>query len=106
MTDSLSTSNASQASSEEKVNISVEIDRELLDQISHLTGDPSKVVEVALRQWLRGDRRYEDDLVRHLPRNPKVPPKGSGMTNPDQIVIYAARILSRRICGLRPDMGG
>jgi hypothetical protein len=76
MTESLPASNASQASSAEKVNISVDIDRELLDQISHLTGDPSKVVEVALRQWLRGDRRYEDDLVRHLPRNPKVPPKG------------------------------
>lgn len=60
----------------DKVNISVDIDRELLDQISHLTGDPGKVVEVALRQWLRGDRRYEDDLVRSLPRNPKVPPKG------------------------------
>ena len=62
--------------SADKVNISVDIDRELLDQISHLTGDPGKVVEVALRQWLRGDRRYEDDLVRSLPRNPKVPPKG------------------------------
>lgn len=60
----------------DKVELSVNIDRELLNQLSHLTSDPSKVIEVALRQWLRGDRRPEDDLVRHLPRNPTVPPKG------------------------------
>ncbi|NJL46381.1 MAG: hypothetical protein HC929_01245 [Leptolyngbyaceae cyanobacterium SM2_5_2] len=60
----------------DKVELSVQIDRELLAQVSHLTSDPSKVIEVALRQWLRGDRRPEDDLVRHLPRNPAVPPKG------------------------------
>jgi hypothetical protein len=76
MNDSQPTAQNASLSSPDKVNISVEIDRELLDQIAHLTGDPSKVVEVALRQWLRGDRRYEDDLVRHLPRNPKIPPKG------------------------------
>ena len=34
------------------------------------------VLAQALRQWLRGDRRSEDDLVRTLPRNPTVPPKG------------------------------
>ncbi len=62
--------------SAEKVDLSVQIDKELLDQVSHLSSDPSKVIDVALRQWLRGDRRYEDDLVRHLPRNPTVPPKG------------------------------
>jgi hypothetical protein len=60
----------------DKVELSVHIDRELLNQLGHLTSDPSKVIEVALRQWLRGDRRPEDDLVRHLPRNPAVPPKG------------------------------
>jgi len=60
----------------DKVELSVQIDRELLAQVNHLTSDPSKVIEVALRQWLRGDRRPEDDLVRHLPRNPTVPPKG------------------------------
>jgi hypothetical protein len=48
----------------------------LLDQVTHLSSNPSKVIEVALRQWLRGDRRSEDDLVRQLPRNPTVPPKG------------------------------
>lgn len=62
--------------SAEKVDLSVKIDKDLLDQVSHLSSDPSKVIDVALRQWLRGDRRYEDDLVRHLPRNPAVPPKG------------------------------
>ncbi|MBU6228118.1 MAG: hypothetical protein KGQ93_00270 [Cyanobacteria bacterium REEB459] len=66
----------SSPSSAEKVELSVQIDRELLNQVSHLTSDPAKVIEVALRQWLRGDRRPEDDLVRHLPRNPTVPPKG------------------------------
>jgi hypothetical protein len=59
-----------------KIDLSVQIDKDLLDQVTHLSSDPSKVIEVALRQWLRGDRRYEDDLVRHLPRNPTVPPKG------------------------------
>ena len=62
--------------SAEKVDLSVQIDRELLDQVTHLSSNPSKVIEVALRQWLRGDRRSEDDLVRQLPRNPTVPPKG------------------------------
>ena len=60
----------------DKVEIAVRIDKELMNQVNHLSSDPSKVVEVALRQWLRGDRRPEDDLVRTLPRNPTVPPKG------------------------------
>ena len=70
-----STPSASERSAE-KVDLSVQIDRELLDQVTHLSSNPSKVIEVALRQWLRGDRRSEDDLVRQLPRNPTVPPKG------------------------------
>ncbi|MGF1569670.1 MAG: hypothetical protein ACFCVD_16640 [Nodosilinea sp.] len=65
-----------QPAQSKKVDLSVQIDQELLDQVTHLTSDPSKVIEVALRQWLRGDRRSEDDLVRQLPRNPAVPPKG------------------------------
>ena len=70
-----SMSSASERSAE-KVDLSVQIDKDLLDQVTHLSSDPGKVIEVALRQGLRGDRRYEDDLVRHLPRNPAVPPKG------------------------------
>ena len=59
----------------DKVTVSIEIDSELLDQVSHLTNNPSKVIEVALRQWLGGGRR-DDDLSRPLRRNPPVPPKG------------------------------
>lgn len=59
----------------EKVELSVHLDSELLDQIQHLTNDPSKVVETAIRQWLRGERR-EDDLALPLRRNPPVPPRG------------------------------
>jgi len=69
-------SNLPPSADSEKVEISIHIDKDLANQVSHLSTDPSKVVEVALRQWLRGDRRQEDDLVRTLPRNPVVPPKG------------------------------
>lgn len=62
--------------SADKVEISIHLDSDLLDQISHLTTDPSKVIEVALRQWLRGDTHRDDDLTRTLPRNPPVPPRG------------------------------
>jgi hypothetical protein len=75
MNDTLSVSNLSSGESE-KVDLAIQIDKELLDQVNHLTADPGKVIEVALRQWLKGDRRAEDDLVRRLPRNPTVPPKG------------------------------
>ena len=34
---------------DDKVELSVQIDRELLDQVKHLTPDPAKVIEVALR---------------------------------------------------------
>jgi hypothetical protein len=67
--------NASRHSSAEKVEVSVRIDAQLLEQVKHLTNDPSKVVETALRQWLRGGRP-EDDLAVTLQRNPPVPPRG------------------------------
>jgi hypothetical protein len=60
----------------DKVEISVHIDSDLLDQIKHLTNDPSKVIEVAIRQWLRSESSRDDDLSRHLQRNPPVPPRG------------------------------
>lgn len=69
----LNTSSASNAAS--KVEVSIHIDSELLDQVKHLTNDPSKVIETALRQWLRGERP-EDDLALSLQRNPPVPPRG------------------------------
>jgi hypothetical protein len=60
----------------DRIDISINIDAELLDQISHLTSDPSKVIEVAVRQWLRGGSRRDDDLTRTIQRNVPVPPRG------------------------------
>jgi hypothetical protein len=60
----------------DKVEVSIRIDPELFDQITHLTSDPSKVIEVAVRQWLRGGARRDDELTRTLQRNPPVPPRG------------------------------
>ncbi|MEP0751205.1 type II toxin-antitoxin system CcdA family antitoxin [Trichocoleus sp. Lan] len=62
--------------SAEKVEISIHLDSELLAQIKHLTNDPSKVIETAIRQWLRGERDRDDELTRNLERNPPVPPRG------------------------------
>ncbi|MBD1920509.1 hypothetical protein H6F77_05155 [Microcoleus sp. FACHB-831] len=60
----------------EKVEISIHLDPELLTQIKHLTNDPSKVIETAIRQWLRGNGERDDELTRTLVRNPPVPPRG------------------------------
>ena len=76
MNDSGVDSKPSSGPSAGKVNVSIQIDAELLEQISHLTSDPSKVIEVAVRQWLGGGNRRDDDLTRTLRRNPPVPPKG------------------------------
>lgn len=59
----------------EKVEIAVRLDSELLEQIQHLTNDPSKVIEVAIRQWLRGEFLRDDELTRTPVRTP-VPPRG------------------------------
>ncbi|MBW4512975.1 MAG: hypothetical protein KME64_41805 [Scytonematopsis contorta HA4267-MV1] len=59
----------------EKVEIAIRLDPELLDQIKHLTTDPSKVIEVAVRQWLKGDSVRDDELTRNPYRTP-VPPRG------------------------------
>lgn len=78
MSESTPQPTATQAENEssDRVELSIQLERELLDQLNHLTSNPSKVIEVALRQWLRGGRRQEDDLARPLARNPVVPPKG------------------------------
>lgn len=60
----------------EKVEVAIHLDSELVDQIKHLTNDPSKVIETAIRQWLRGERDRDDELTRTLERNPPVPPRG------------------------------
>ena len=63
-------------SSADKVEISIQLDSELLEQLKHLTNDPSRVIETAIKQWLRGERERDDDLTRNFRRNPPVPPKG------------------------------
>jgi len=59
----------------DKTEIALNLDSELIEQIQHLTNDPSKVIEVAVRQWLRGDFTRDDELTRTPLRTP-VPPRG------------------------------
>ena len=60
----------------DKVKVSVDLDQEILEQIKHLTNDPSRVIEAAIKQWLRGERNDNTDLTRTFQRNPPVPPQG------------------------------
>ncbi|MFN5513968.1 MAG: hypothetical protein ACK5CA_04250 [Cyanobacteriota bacterium] len=60
----------------DKTELSVQLDAELVDQIQHLTNDPSRVIETAVKQWLKGERNRDDELTRNLRRNPPVPPLG------------------------------
>ncbi|MGB2923676.1 MAG: type II toxin-antitoxin system CcdA family antitoxin [Limnothrix sp.] len=60
----------------DKAEVSVHLDPDVLAQIRHLTNDPSKVIETAVKQWLRGERTRDDELTRRFTRNPPVPPKG------------------------------
>ena len=60
----------------DKVEISIHLDSDLLEKIKHLTNDPSRVIESALKEWLKGERQQDDDLTRSLRRNPPVPPRG------------------------------
>lgn len=62
--------------SNEKVEIAVQLDPELLEQMKHLTNNPSRVIETALKQWLNGERPRDDELSRTFRRNPPVPPRG------------------------------
>lgn len=59
----------------DKVEIAIHLDSELVEQIRHLTNDPSKVIEVAIRQWLRGETPRDDELTRTPQRKP-LPPRG------------------------------
>ncbi|MDF5716463.1 MAG: hypothetical protein PUP93_21960 [Rhizonema sp. NSF051] len=59
----------------DKVEIAIRLDSELLEQIQHLTNDPSKVIEVAIRQWLRGETPRDDELTR-TPIHKPLPPRG------------------------------
>lgn len=60
----------------EKVEISIHLDADILEQIKHLTNEPSRIIETAIKQWLRGEPNRDDDLTRSLRRNPPIPPKG------------------------------
>lgn len=60
----------------DKVKVSINLDSEVLEQIQHLTNDPSRVIETAIKQWLRGERNDDTDLTRTFQRNPPVPPQG------------------------------
>ncbi len=65
-----------QERSAEKVEISIHLDSEVLEQIKHLTNDPSRVIETAIKEWLRGERELDRDLTRTFRRNPPLPPRG------------------------------
>ncbi len=60
----------------EKVEVSIQLDSDLLDQLKHLTNEPSRIIETAIKQWLRGERERDDDLTRTFRRNPPVPLRG------------------------------
>jgi hypothetical protein len=65
-----------EAKIKDKVKVSVDLDLEVLEQIKHLTNEPSRVIEAAIKQWLRGERNDRSDLTRTFQRNPPVPPQG------------------------------
>lgn len=65
-----------QTRTNDKVQVSIDLDSEVLEQIEHLTNDPSRVIEAAIKQWLRGERNGDTDLTRTFQRNPPVPPQG------------------------------
>ena len=60
---------------DDKVEISIQLDSTLLDQLQHLTKEPSKVIEVAIRQWLLAETQRDVELTRTIGRTP-VPPRG------------------------------
>ena len=62
--------------SSEKIRVSIDLDSEVIERIKHLTSDPSKIIETAIKQWLNGERDGDTDLTRTFRRNPPVPPQG------------------------------
>lgn len=60
----------------DKVEFSIQLDSEVFEQLQLLTNNPSKTIEVALKNWLRGERNIDSDLTRTFRRNPPVPPRG------------------------------
>lgn len=60
----------------EKVELSIRLDADLVEQLKHLSNDPSRIIETAIKQWLRGERNPDEELARTFRRNPPVPPRG------------------------------
>jgi hypothetical protein len=60
----------------DKVEISINLDSEVLEQLKLLTNDPSRTIENAIKQWLKGERELSSDLTRTFRRNPPLPPRG------------------------------
>ena len=67
---------ASTSRDSEKVEVSIQLDPDLLDQLQHLTNEPTRIIETAVKQWLSGEKERDDELTRTLRRNPPVPPRG------------------------------
>lgn len=65
-----------QEPSTNKVEVSINLDSEVLEQLKLLTNDPSRTIENAIKQWLKGEREVNSDLTRTFSRNPPLPPKG------------------------------
>ena len=67
---------ARETTNSEKIRVSIDLDSEVLARIKHLTNNPSRVIETAIKQWLNGERNEDTDLTRTFRRNPPVPPQG------------------------------
>ena len=65
-----------QEPSTNKVEVSINLDSEVLEQLKLLTNEPSRTIENAITQWLKGEREVNSDLTRTFSRNPPLPPKG------------------------------
>ena len=63
-------------SSTDKVEIAINLDSEVLEQLKLLTNNPSRTIENAIKQWLKGEREVSSDLTRTFRRNPELPPRG------------------------------
>ena len=69
-------SNSARDLDSNKIRVSLDLDSEVINRIKHLTNDPSKIIETAIKQWLNGERDGNTDLTRTFRRNPPVPPQG------------------------------
>ncbi len=70
------TTGASGSSS--RVQVSLELDPQLVAELAEFSDDPSHLVEQALREWLRTQSHsgFEGERSRELRSNPPVPPRG------------------------------